>query len=91
MPELRRVIQWTVVPAWLTSKSLGLSERRCDSQHPLRRSTKIPENPRTRDSRQNDRTCLPSILLKAGRVSTRFRAVSQFGPVGQDAILRAGC
>jgi len=45
MPDPGRVIQGTVVPAWLTSKSLGLSERRCNSQHPLRRSTKIPENP----------------------------------------------
>jgi hypothetical protein len=72
MPDPGRVIQGTVVPARLTSKSLGLSERRCDSQHPLRRSTKIPENPRTRDPRQSDRTYLPSILLKAGRVSTRF-------------------
>src|ERR1022692_2813104 len=67
-----RVIQGTVFPACLTSKPLGLSERRCDSQHPLRRSTKTPGSPRTRDPRQKDRTFSPSIFLKAGYVSTRF-------------------
>jgi len=47
----------------LTKKSLGFSKRRYDSQHPLKRSIKTPENPRTRDPRRERSNLLTLNLL----------------------------